>query len=111
MAFIELAGNTILHIVVTLEGILFLLLHWVGKNKKIDTKYVLDRYSIDNNKKITYKEYADKINKLKYKNKSPLFIVTYMPWDNATNVFPVYFSKTETDKCLTTDAQFDMHTF
>ena len=71
---------------------------------------MLDRYEIDNNKKISYKTYVNKINKLKYKNKSPLFIVTYMPWDKATDVFPIYFSKTETDKCLTTDIQFDMHT-
>jgi len=113
VAFIELAGKTILHIVVTLEGIYTISFapNWVGKNKKIDTKYVLDRYSIDNNKKITYKKYVDKINKRKYKNKSPLFIVKYMEWNNATDIFPVYFSKMENDKCLTTDAQFDMHTF
>jgi hypothetical protein len=112
-AFVKLDVNTILHVVVTLEGIYTISFRpeWVGKNKKIDTKYVLDHYEIDNNKKISYKTYVNKINKLKYKNKSPLFIVTYMPWDNATNVFPVYFSKTGNDKCLTTDAQFDMHTF
>ena len=111
-AFVKLDVNTILHIVVTIEGIYTISFtqEWVGKNKKIDTEYVLDRYEIDNNKKISYKTYVNKINKLKYKNKSPLFIVTYMPWDKATDVFPIYFSKTETDKCLTTDAQFDMQT-
>ena len=108
--FSQLNDHTIFHTVVTLEGIYVISIspEWGGNMKDIDKKYVQKHYDIDHLEKISFGEYVKRINGKKYKKTGKqLFIVKYMPWNNATREFSIYYNKTK-DKCLATEHTFKM---
>ena len=110
VGFIELYNHTIFHTVVTLEGIYVISFNpeWIGKIPKIDKKYVLKHYDINHKEEISFDEYVNIINSKNYKKQSPLFIVKYMKWEDATNIFPIFYAKTK-GSCLSTDKQFNIY--
>jgi hypothetical protein len=110
VGFIQLNHHTIFHTVVTLEGIYIISFspEWIGKISKIDKNYVLKHYDINHKENISFEKYVNIINNKKYKGKSPLFIVMYMKWDNATKEFPIFYSKTH-GSCLVTDKQYNLY--
>ena len=98
IGFFELNHYTIFHIVVTIEGIYVISFspEWISsenkyKHKKV-VKFIDKHYDIDHKKDITKKKYVDIINNIKYK-KTPIFMINYFSWNNATNVFPVFYEK------------------
>ena len=109
VGFLSLDNETIFHTVVTLEGIYIISLspEWKGKINSINKKYVYKHYDIDHRTKISFEQYVDDINSKKYKGKQ-LFVVIFLNWKNATNIFPVYYSKTN-DKCLATEESFKIY--
>ena len=111
LGFVQLNNHTIFHTVVTLEGIYIISFtpEWIGKVKNMDHKYILKHYDIDHNKKISFQEYIDIINKKQYKNNPPLFSVKYISWDGDTSqVFPIFYKKTG-ENCLATDEAFEQY--
>ena len=111
LGFVQLNNHTIFHTVVTLEGIYIISFtpEWIGKVKNMDHKYILRHYDIDHNKKISFQEYVDIINKKKYKNNPPLFSVKYISWKGDTSqVFPIFYKKTG-ENCLATDEVFEQY--
>jgi len=108
VGFLDLKNHTIFHTVITLEGLYIISLHkeWTKNIHDINRKYILNHYDIDHLDNISPLEYVKKINSKKYKGKH-LFDVKYMKWDNATNMFPVFFEKTN-GSCLATDDNFDI---
>lgn len=110
VAFIKLNNHTIFHTVVTLEGIYTISFNpkWIGKISEIDKEYVLKHYDISHEEEISFEDYVDIINSKNYKKKSPLFIVNYMKWEDATNIFPIFYAKTK-GSCLSTDKQFNIY--
>lgn len=109
VGFLQLDNHTVFHTVVTLEGIYIISLspEWHGDIRKVDKKFVLNHYDIDHKTKIDFKTYTKMINKKKYKG-SQLFVVDFLPWDSATDSFPVYYAKTN-GKCLASEEAFEMY--
>lgn len=109
VGFLQLDNHTVFHTVVTLEGIYIISLspEWDDDIRKVDKKYVLEHYDIDHKTKIDFKTYTDMINRKKYKGVQ-LFIVKFLPWDSATESFPVYYAKTG-GKCLATEEAFEVY--
>ena len=108
VGFLDLKNHTIFHTVVTLEGVYIISLSKdCDENiNKINRKYILKHYNINHLDNITPKQYINKVNAKKYKGKK-LFDVIYMNWNNATQIFPVFFEKTK-GSCLVTDDTFDI---
>jgi hypothetical protein len=109
VGFLQLDNHTVFHTVVTLEGIYIISIspEWHGDVRKVDKKFVLNHYDIDHKTKIDFKKYTDIINIKKYKG-SQLFVVKYLPWDSATDSFPVYYATTG-GKCLASEEAFEMY--
>lgn len=113
LAFIMLRQHTIFHTVVTLEGLYIISYtpYWVNKINPdtIDEEYILKHYNISHKKNISFQEYVNKINKIKYKKyKHPIFVVKFLEWNNATEIFSVFFQKTN-GGCLLNDKQFYLY--
>lgn len=111
IGFLTLNHRTVFHTVVTLEGIYIISFseEWINKNgvknvNKISDKWVNDNYDIDHLENITPHEYIKRINKIRYKNVQ-LLDYKYMPWNKATKIFSVFYSKIN-NKCLATDEEF-----
>jgi hypothetical protein len=109
VGFLDLNNNTIFHTVVTIEGLYVISIspEWKGNTEKINRKYILREFDIDHESKMSFEEYVDSINNKKYKEKS-LFIVKFLEWYNANEIFPIFYEKTE-GSCLATDNVFDIH--
>jgi hypothetical protein len=109
VGFLGLDNQTIFHTVVTLEGVYMISLSpvYTGKISDVNKKFVYKHYDINHESKISFNEYVKRINDTKYNGKQ-LFIVQYLPWRNASKMFPVYYAKTK-DKCLTTEESFKMY--
>ena len=98
-----LEDNTILHIVVSIEGIYIISLskYYAGNKDKLspDVSSFIDTHfnqcgKLDNS--ISW--FIKNINKIKYKG-HVLFITRFKTWNNATKEFPIYYCKTN-GKCL-----------
>ena len=112
VGFVELNNHTIFHSVVTLEGIYCISYRpeWINKSDfKIDKKYMLSHYDISHKKQISFEEYITLINAKLYKGLTPLFIVKYIKWNQATKPFSIFFAKTD-GACLVNDNQFNLLT-
>ena len=109
VGFLQLKNHTIFHTVVTLEGIYVISLspEWSGDINSINKKQILKQYDIDHRKKITFNKYVDMINNKKYKGVQ-LFVIKFLPWNNATVKFPVFYAKTG-NKCLATEETFKIY--
>lgn len=109
VGFLSLENQTIFHTVVTLEGIYVISLspEWKGKLNDINKKYIRKHYDIDHRTNITFDQYINDINAKKYKGQQ-LFEVKFLDWNKATDIFPVYFSKTK-NKCLATEEMFKIY--
>ena len=109
VGFLSLENQTIFHTVVTLEGIYVISLspEWKGKLNDINKKYIRKHYDIDHLTNITFDQYINDINAKKYKGQQ-LFEVKFLDWNKATDIFPVYFSKTK-NKCLATEEMFKIY--
>jgi len=61
--------------------------------KDVSTKFVDDHYDIDHNEKMNPFEYVVRVNKIKYKG-NPIFIVKFLPWNNASKtIFSISYRK------------------
>ena len=108
VGMIMLDNHTICHTVVTLEGVYIISFspEYNGDVRKIDKNKILDDFDIDHKDDITCYQYTKIINNKKYNGKR-LFIVKYMKWNNASQIFPVMYKKTE-GMCLSTDKIFNL---
>lgn len=89
--------DTILHIVVGIEGyyIISLSEYWVNKKDMIDNSivgFISDNYDYKYKKNQSVKWYIQQVNNIKYKNLFPLFIVQFFEW-HKKSTFIVPFSK------------------
>lgn len=109
VGFIDLDGYTIFHIVVTMEGLYILSFseYWQDKHDKIDKKFVYKHFDIDHLEDMKIPDYVKNINNIKYKDK-PLFHISFMTWDKATDIFPAFYSKSG-DNCLATEEGINMY--
>lgn len=109
VGFLDLNNNTIFHTVVTIEGLYIISIsqEWKGNTEKIDRHFVLEHYNISHNSKHSFQEYVDSVNDIKYKG-TRLFVVKFMPWNKASDIFPVFYEKTD-NVCLATDKVFDIN--
>lgn len=107
--FVNLKGHTIIHIVVTIEGLYMISYSqtWQYKNKKINIDFVRKHYDINHEKNITPLEYVNKINNIKYEGE-PIFYVQYLPWDRASETFTAFFAKSN-DNCLATEKSVNLY--
>jgi hypothetical protein len=103
LGFLELKGDTVFHAVITLEGIYIISFgdNWYNNINKISTNFIKKHYDIDHKINISFDQYVNLINNIKYKG-SELFIVKYMHWDNATKIFPIFFGK-KMGNCVISD--------
>lgn len=103
LGYLQLGINTIFHCVATLEGVYIMSFspYWGKRLKKIDKNFIKDNYNIDHKEKYTPKEYAEKVNSIKYKS-YPIYNVEYIPWVNAKKVFQVSYAKIGLS-CITTE--------
>lgn len=114
VGFLDLNNHTIFHTVVTIEGLYIISIspEWKGNTEKINRKFILKKYDISHKSEHTFQQYVDTINSIKYKHKKNLgtriFNVKFIPWDKATDIFPVFYEKTD-NSCLATDKIFDIH--
>ena len=108
VGFLDLKNHTIFHTVVTLEGVYIISLSQEFDEDigKISRKYIIKNYDINHLDNITPLKYIEKINAKKYKGKQ-LFNVKFMDWNNASEIFPIFFNQTG-GKCLVTDETFDI---
>jgi len=108
VGFVQLKNHTIFHTVVTLEGIYIISFspEWDGDPNKINQRRILNDYDIDHKEDITFEKYTEIINNKKYNGKQ-LFIVKYMPWNRASQIFPIFYAKTN-GSCLATDQNFNI---
>jgi len=92
--FMKLGKNTIFHCVATIEGIYILSFtsHWVDKLKSIPHSFINKNFDISHSFNYTPYEYVRKVNSIKYKGK-PIFIVKFLPWENADSIFSISFGK------------------
>jgi hypothetical protein len=100
--------QTIFHCVSTIEGMYIISLnkYWKTKTSKIHNSFIKKWYDIDHEEKITYKQYINIVNKIKYKgNKIPLFEVQYIPWSKGSHIITISYNKIG-DSCLATDESF-----
>jgi hypothetical protein len=107
--FLDLDEHTIFHTLVSLEGLYTISFHpsFKGDPAKINRNIILNLYNISHHENITPDEYIIKVNEIKYKGKN-LFVVKYFSWENATQVFPIVYAKTE-HACLATDNVFELY--
>jgi hypothetical protein len=108
VGFLDLKNSTIFHTVITLEGIYIISMssEFRGDKKDIDRNFVLKHCNIDHKSSFSYETYIKKINSVVYKNKK-LFYVRFLKWENISDIFEVYYSKTD-NMCLSTDTIFNI---
>jgi len=106
--FVNLKGHTIIHFVITLEGIYTISYSqtWQYKTKKIDMTWVSKNYDINHEKDISPIEYVNEVNKIKYEGE-PIFFVQFLSWDKASNPFIGFFSKSN-ENCLVTEKSINL---
>ena len=95
----HLEDETILHLVVSIEGIYVLSInrYWLlNKNRlrKNMRTFILENYNLCGRKGTPY-QYVRIINQTKYKDESPLFLVMYVPWKNARDTITINYKKSE----------------
>lgn len=103
VGFIKL-HKTILHLVVTIEGIYSISFssYWSSKIKDIDLNFVFTMYNIDHSENYTSEEYVEKVNKILCKG-YPIFEVVFRNWGECTtNIFSISYSK-EMGNCFPID--------
>jgi len=93
----SLTHDTILHIVVAIEGFYVISLsnHWVNKKDKLDKNvitFVLEKYDMCYQKGQTSVWYARTVNGIAYEG-YPIFLVQYFPWHEANSTFIVSYRK------------------
>lgn len=89
--------DTILHIVVSLEGIYIISLteYWLNNKEKLEKNvisFILKKYDMDEHKNKTINWYLRTINNIIYKN-FPLFLLQFFSWYEANASFIVPFRK------------------
>lgn len=89
--------DTILHIVVSLEGIYIISLteYWLNNKEKMEkniVSFILDTYDMDEHKNKTISWYLHTINNISYKN-FPLFLLQFFSWYEANTSFVVPFRR------------------
>lgn len=96
--------NTIVHLVITIEGIYIISYgkNWSGKNTEKLREFINKNYDIDHEEDISIYEYIEHINSLVY-NKKKVFNVEYLPWSKSNNIFSIYCSEIIGTKCLEKD--------
>ena len=113
VGFLDLNNHTIFHTVVTVEGLYIISIsqEWKGNIEKIDRNFILTNYNISQKSQHSFQEYVDAINSIKYKKSSTsIFIVKFIPWHKATEIFHVFYEKTD-KSCLATDKVFNINTY
>lgn len=89
--------DTILHIVVSIEGFYVISLsnYWVNKKDKLDNSvitFVSEKYDIGYKKGQTSIWYVHTVNKIAYEG-YPVFLVQYFPWYKANDTFIIPYHK------------------
>jgi len=89
--------NTILHVVIALEGVYIISLSdFLLDNNDIDleqiSKFIKDNFSINCKDKLTSQQYTEQINNIKLDDKC-LFNLIYISWENINNTFEVRYKK------------------
>ena len=99
--------DTILHIVVSIEGfyILSLSSYMAANEFTIDTKitsFIMKEYKLNCLKGNEYTTcwYINKVNDLKYEGHS-IFLVQYIPWEMSDTIFSISHRKTGSNNCFT----------
>jgi hypothetical protein len=93
----SLKYDTILHLVVSLEGFYVISLsnYWVNKKEELDkdvVTFILEKYNLLYEKGRTPAWYLRTVNEISY-NGFPIFLVQFIPWYNSTASFIVPFRK------------------
>jgi hypothetical protein len=110
IGFLTFDNQTIFHTVATLEGLYIISLSPESKKSvltKINKNRISKIYDIDHSTDMTFTEYTDNINNRLYNGKR-LFVVKYIPWNKATQLFSVWYTET-TGSCLVTDVMLNMY--
>lgn len=95
LGVLTLGNETIFHCVATLEGLYVVSFgeYWVNKIDKVSKSFIKKHYDVDRTKNISPYEYMHKINHILYKGE-PIFIVKYLPWNEAAStIFSVNYKK------------------
>jgi hypothetical protein len=98
-----LEDNTILHIVVAIEGVYIISLseYYAGNKDKLSPDvagFINSNFNYCGKLDNSINWFIKNINTVKYKG-HPLFITEFIPWDKATKDFTIYYCKTN-GKCL-----------
>ena len=98
-----LEDNTILHIVVSIEGIYIISLskYYAGNKNKLSpdvASFINSNFNYCGKLDNSISWFIKNINRVKYKG-HPLFITEFIPWEKATKAFTIYHCKTN-GKCL-----------
>lgn len=98
-----LEDNTILHIVVAIEGIYIISLskYYAGNKDKLSpdvASFINSHFNYCGKLDESIKWFIKNINTVKYKG-HPLFITEFIPWEEASKDFTIYHCKTS-GKCL-----------
>ena len=106
LAFVE--DDTIFHIVASLEGVYIISIHkdWFSKKKFTQEigDFVNKNYTFSYKEGDTISSYLAKINNIKYKGSDRIFILKFLPWEKADDIFTVTYAK-KYDKCFTCDKE------
>jgi hypothetical protein len=90
--------NTILHVVISLEGVYILSLgdFWFDNYEITDIdeigEFILEKYKLDCKDKLNPSQYEHLINKIRYQHRK-LFNVKFLNWENISNTFSIDYSK------------------
>lgn len=113
LGFLKLGNNTIFHCVAALEGLYVLSFsaYWGNHLKNVDKEFIKRNYKLNHRLPYTPEEYANMMNKLypKKEIQHPIFEVQFFRWENASNVFRVYYSRNG-KTCISTEEDLNMHT-
>lgn len=107
----KLGIRTIFHCVTTLEGLYIISInpYWGKRLKNVDEKFIIENYNINHKENLTPEEYVEKINKILYKNNTPIYKLLFLRWKNADKVFDISFSPTENNEksCLVSEEIYE----
>ncbi len=103
LGYLSLGTKTIFHCVATIEGIYIMSFgkYWMSKLDKVNKNFIKNNFNIDHKEKYTPEEYTSFVNKILYKN-NPIYHVEFIPWNNASKIFSVNYSKVGLN-CLSTE--------
>tara|TARA_Y100000389_G_C17427818_1_gene500648 strand:+ start:428 stop:1633 length:1206 start_codon:yes stop_codon:yes gene_type:complete len=99
-----LSYNTILHVVISLEGIYVLNLSnfWFNNKENIELgeikDFILSNYKLECKDKLSPDEYVSKVNQIRFSNKQ-LFKVKFIRWENIADMFRIEYPKTN-ENCI-----------